>query len=53
MENVSEWKRDILGDPCSTSSDGGLCHSESNKHEDRSKDVKLILGVELIRLYMN
>lgn len=25
VENVIEWKRDIFGDPCSSSSDRGLC----------------------------
>ena len=53
VENVFEWKRDILGDACSSSSDGGLCSSDSKKHEGKSKDVKHILGIRLITLQMN
>lgn len=48
VQDMFEWKRDILGDPCSSSSDGGLCQSDSKKHEAKSKDVKHTLGVELI-----
>ena len=53
VENVFEWERKSLGDPCSSSSDGGLCQSDSKKHEAKSKDVKHTLGVELIRPQKN
>lgn len=47
MENVFEWERDILGDYCSTLRDGGLCHSDKNRHKEKLKDSKYIWGVEL------
>lgn len=49
MGNIFEWGRGILGHSCSMPSDGGPCHSDSNKCKDKLKDVKYILEVELYR----